>query len=364
MGINYNNAVVDVNIFRSAGYYRSRDFNTVVYMVDLASNNMAGITGETSIGTNDSVYAVISSPGELTLANQATTGSFSAGTIAAVTAYFQQVARPKRIYIVAVDIVGGDSFASILPTIYQNIPFMWLCCNTRTAATIVAIANAQAAMYEKTIYVAQSNSALIKGSAEDYADGAFGDAFTNKSYVFGLLAEDTMYHDMRYVGAISTVNLYVDCPPGDIPVVSPELVTYSTTEIANSATNYWNVNAPLGNLNTTRPGWTLDGKAIYIMISEIFAKAIVQEKYIQLKNTLGLRKQKLRMDAKGMATANTPGKEALQMLEGANHIKEDYVCEVQEITEDDETSQNIRVNLTFSILKSATTVSVNVYMEI
>jgi len=359
MPVNYDNAVVQVNIFRSSGYGPSRDFSSAVYLVDLANNSLEG---GTAIGTNDSLYTVVSSVGDLNLANKENAGSYSASTIAAVTAYFAQIARPKKLYIVAVDLVGGDTYANILETVYNNIPFTWICTNNRTAAIIVAVANALAALDDKTIYIAQSDSSLIKGSTGDYASGTFGTAFTNKQIVYGVLADDTAHMDMRHMGAFCTVDLYVDCPTGDIPVERAESSDYTTTELNNAHANKWNVNGAYGNKNLTRPGITLDGTDMYVLITEVFSSTLIKDYYTRYKLDQG--KKKVFLDDRGRASIVGPGKQALDLLYSANHIESEYSCISPEITDSDRTNKIIRVNLSYNILHSARTVNVNVYMEV
>jgi hypothetical protein len=298
--LTFDDYVISVEGITYSASFEARDFTKVVYLVPFATNSLAGANG-TALGANDSIYVTLNGAGDANKANLATAGSFSATTINALTAFFQQRTRPAKITVISVDLVGGDTYAGIIATyIAAGEDFFWLGSQLRTAANIVALSGALAALDKKCVFVGQCNDSTIIGNGATYAAGTLGTAWTTKEYCFGLLAPDAVFDDMRYLGQISTFKYTIDkCPPSDLVFIGATAKTYTKSQRDNALANNWNVNATIGKKNITNPGTTADGAPLYHTISAESFNDMLLVRLGELKVSNSVGKKKLPMNIVG-----------------------------------------------------------------
>jgi hypothetical protein len=357
--------VVTVDVLRFTANFVARDFSEVIYLVPLATNSLAGAS-PTAFGVEDSKYVSVTSAGAANSANSSTAGSFSATSISGITYFFRQLPRPTKITVIAVDLVGGDTYHGILQT-YLNTgnDFTYVTVQTRTEAIIVAITGALAALTRKRWLVAQCNGSTIKAASSTYAAGALGTAWTAKEYCIGLCAPDAQFDDMKYVGQISTFNYTTDnCPPGDLTFVGAEAKLYLDSEVGYIKANNWNLNAKFGSGNITNNGVFADGSQVYAQLTaETFADALTVA-LSNLKTKNSFIKAKTPMNKKGRTMITAVCMPILQTFIDREHFdgEQEYEVQVPDFTSDMLAAKTIPVYISAAILDSAIKISVKVYM--
>lgn len=357
--------VVTVEVLRFTQNFVARDFSQVIYLVPLATNSLAGAS-PTDLGANDSKYCVLTSASAANSANDDTSGSFSATTISALTYFFRQTPKPTRITVIAVDLVGTDTYHGIIPTYLDTgNDFTYLTAQTRTASVIVAVNNALAALTRKRWSVMQCNDSTIKASSGTYAAGTLGTAWTTKEYCIGLCAPDDQFDDMKYCGQLSTFRYITDnCPPGDLVFVGAEAKTYIDGEVDNIKANNWNLNAKFGSSNLTNNGVFTDGSAVYAQLTaETFADALTVA-LSNLKTRRSFIKAKTPMNSKGRTAITAECIPIVQFFIDKEHFDGDkeYEVIVPDFTSDLLASKTIPVFISAVILDSAIKIGVKVYM--
>lgn len=354
--LDYKDYIANVSVTNVGVISTFFDFNAVILLVPLASNSMAGLDAE-AFGSEDSTYVEIFDTGKLNTANNNTAGSFSAATISAVTAFFAQRPKPKSITIIAVDLVGGDTYASILQTYLDaGRDFFYVTSINRTDSISVAICNALAALDRKRLHIFQNAGSTIIAASGTYAAGTFGTAFTSKEYGLGLYKADTEYDDMKYTGQLASVNPLTDpCPPGDLIFQLASASSATSGQQTNAETNFWNINAKAGNDNITEPGVTLDGYPIYqTLAAEGFSEA-VRQMFLTEKIQLSKKKRKWPM-TNAQNTINA-AKVATIFYDFCNRDyfdkTQDHFITGETVTDTDKALEMFRITAEMQYLKSA-----------
>lgn len=359
--------IITVDVLLNSASFVATDFTKVIYLVPLATNSLAGAS-PTAFGAHGSKYVSVSSPGAASTANLDTSGSFSATSINALTAFFRQRPIPSSITVIAVDLVGGDAYDDVIADyLATGNDFQYVLKQERTAAVTVAVADALAALTDrKRFLVAQCNDSTIKAASGTYAAGTLGSAWTTKEYCIGLLAPDAQFDDMRYCGQISTFRyLFDNCPCGDLVFIGAEAKTYTDPEKEYALANFWNLNAKFGRSNITNEGVFADGTDVYTYISIVTFADALKVALSNLKVKYSSRKQKLPMDSDGRKLITSTCLPIITDFIAKQHFdkEEPYSVVVPDFSDELKANKNIPVYITATTLHSATKVGVKVYVN-
>lgn len=352
-----------INLTLAALPVQAAGFGGNLWLVPLASNSLAGASPQ-GVGANASVYATLTSAGEAVTANADTAGSFSAETIAALTAFFNQQPRPTQVTIVAVDLVGTDTYAGILAAMdVEQGGFRWLQTpHVRDGSVQAAIATALSGLSTRRIYVTQGSDTDYRGSTGDMGGTALGGLADGKDGVFLLWHDiDAQFDDVRYAGAISTADPDVVSAPGDLPIQGgAALAPLTQGQKNNLRANFVNFALPLpGAPRFVDPGVMLDGRPLYERVTAMWFETRLVERLSAFKVGRSTRQEKVLITPASQAEIVGVVLRPL-IAEGINagHFLSDeeggtVVVEGRPITIDDVNGQRLRFRIELSFASSA-----------
>lgn len=352
-----------INLILAALPPTAAGFGGNLWMVPLADNSLAGSSPQ-GVGENDSVYATLTSAAEAVAANADTAGSYSAATINALTAFFNQEPQPTQVVIVAVDLVGTDTYGGILAAMeVQQGDFVWIQTpHLRTAATQAAIATAASGLARKRVYVAQGSVADYKGSAGDFAGTDLGGLADGKAGTFLIWHNaDAEFDDVRYAGSISTADPDVVSAPGDLPITGGgALAPLTQGEKNNLRTNNVNFALPLpGAPRFMDPGVMLDGRPLYERVTAMWFETRLVERLAGFKVAKSTNREKVFITPAGQAEViGTVLKPLVDEGISAGHFLSadeggTVVIVGRPITVDDVNAQRLRFQIQLSFAASA-----------
>lgn len=364
-------------------------FDQILFIDTLANSSLAGFGSEATIGSHGSKFIEIGATSEMTDANAATSGSVSTQALADISGALNHDrgvgVRGKAVGLLAVDLVGGDTYETILPKLDDYGYNEWYCVVpvSRTLTTICDIADAMVGTHasaRKRVLVGQTyNSAAFGNGAGWAAARVNGDgdepAETTQDRMF------LVYHNTAQPAAAAIASWALSWSPDTqsapwtFPVPSVATLTFPSgtsisTAKSNLRTNNVNVALPLAGTNVwLDPGVSQTGRPFYVNVSADWFEARLKERLGTLKTSYGSMGIKLPLNSDGqkiilaeIEAVYTQGVQVGHFLSRAQakELGAEVLIRAETITNTDKTERKLRFTVRIPILLDARLITIEV----
>jgi len=373
----------DITVFLSAQPAPVTSFNTILFVDTLANSTLTGFDNEVAFGSNGSKYVQIATAAEMTAANDASAGSISAAAIVDVTGALTHSKSPSSVYLLAVDIVGGDAYTTIFATLddalsdyYAVIPVSHALQDIADVSTGVIASMAAA---RKRIIVGQSDDANSYAVAATWdADPVGALAETTKDRIYQCFHVDAQPCAAGVASWALSWNPDQYSPPWTFPVPSIAKLslpsgTTTTTFKTNLDDNDINHPLPLAGTDVyIDPGKSQSGRPFYVIITADWFEARLNAALQTLKVLYASMGQKLPMNTIGQQLVLNEIEALYERGVAAGHFLSrdeaaaqgvDVVIRAETITDDDKSNQELRFTVIIPVLLDARILTLDVTIQ-
>lgn len=313
MPVNTHLSRIAVTVNLDAVVAQEQGFN-VLYLVPLASNSL-----------NSATYVEYTSYADAVADN--TAGYISSTTLQALSDVFSQTNVPERVYVAAVDLVGGDTYDDGVTAMLAeaDVSFYGICIQDRSDAAITAVSAQVEALTEQKLFFCQSDDTDWLSSGHPAGLSAL-DGRERTVVVFH--DTDAEHNDLIW----ATDRLSFDPDQRSVPWNAPlqEIVVTGVITSAQRTALLANYGNYAARLNATfprymDPGYNQNGRQIAEMVSADWFAIRVQERLAQLLGERTQRGEKIPVSQVGVSLVEGVIRRTYQQGVQAGHFEPDQL---------------------------------------
>jgi hypothetical protein len=339
-----------VNIFLDASPPTRTGFSTPLFIVDQVTNSLNGA----KLTSYDSASAAATAQGA---------GYISATTLAFLQAGFSQQPTPRRIKVAKRNTAASETYAALLAAT-DLIDTDWYGVAQYSRADVDIVALATEIETRKKVYVAQSGDA-------SWLDAGLPAGLTTLA---GKERTAVLYHDtaaqpgdLAWLASRLVFDADNQSTPwdGEAKAVAALATTLTGAQIDAIIANKGNVGARYGAVPFwVDPGQSMNGRALYEIMSGDWFEARVREDIMKLKADHSAHGRKLLVNADGQGKILGLLNARLEQGVGAEHFEQgQYRATAEDITDSDKLARKLRFKVESQVAISAIRFEFNVHLQ-